>query len=876
MFSAMTILTTSIFAQTDIFTRGQQIPVPKVDVGGFGNVIAGVDLDGDNKLEIYTVNDDWYDAAGTHELIPTIYKYEFNTTTFQYDSVWSTELDIPLQNTWPTMQWGDIDKDGRKEIIWCPVNNLSDANPNPSRIVVFEDDGNTGDNTMGVFDGTKYQPNAQWTILPASSVKEDMRPFRSKLADIDGDGTTEFIFSDRRNDLGFGVVSVSDVPDNGDGSETWTLEVNGKDSLNVFGVDTTAVLTGGSSWMDLAVLDNTIYLFNTSGDVLGVRFVGGNWEYLPVQKGLVTWSWKSAQVADIDGDGNKEIVVTNFSGGNGEVFLLQQDSDTLVVSQIADLSLLGGKRTVGSAQGDIDGDGNIDFVFGGRDSSPLTAVFRLEYQGGDITDPANWETSVIDNQVIKGARQNDMLAIANVDNSPTKEVIYTGIPRGLSQDGEKLPVTILNLMQFSGTVTPIADVRVDADSDFIPDNNGSAFSVIGVVNSVNYTASSNRFTYYVQDETGGIDITKGSETGGGTIYNVGDRLLVTGTVNNFRGTTELDIADLATDITFLDGGRLLTPKIMTLDAYLADAESYEGQLVTITGIAPTATSDAWPTSGNDANMTMWNGSPMTVTMRVDKDTDLPDSVAPSYPINVTGVATQFSFSTPPNDGYQVTPNFYSDIAQNVPAPPSPYFSMVEPADGAALALNDSSDTWTFSWNKPLDLNGDALIYELHIMFPDTTVKVGLTDTTYVLTAPTVLDILKGDTVSVDVQWTVITKGAEADLVASVDTSSFTLVNNVLVGVEDQSIPTKFFVDQNYPNPFNPTTTIKFGLPSDLNVDLRVYDILGQEVKVLMNNQLLRAGVHVVNFNASQLASGTYIYRLKAGNSVTIKKMMLLK
>ncbi|GBD90992.1 hypothetical protein BMS3Abin04_01716 [bacterium BMS3Abin04] len=202
--------------------------------------------------------------------------------------------------------------------------------------------------------------------------------------------------------------------------------------------------------------------------------------------------------------------------------------------------------------------------------------------------------------------------------------------------------------------------------------------------------------------------------------------------------------------------------------------------------------------------------------------------------------------------------------------------MVEPTDGSTLELNDSSDTWTFTWNKPVDLNGDALIYELHLMFPDTTVTVGLTDTSYVLTAPTILDILKGDTVTVAVQWTVITKGAEADLVASVDTSSFTLVNNVLVGVEDQSVPTSFFVDQNYPNPFNPTTTIKFGLPSDLNVDLRVYDILGQEVKVLMNNQLLRAGVHVVNFNASQLASGTYIYRLRAGNNVTIKKMMLLK
>jgi len=85
---------------------------------------------------------------------------------------------------------------------------------------------------------------------------------------------------------------------------------------------------------------------------------------------------------------------------------------------------------------------------------------------------------------------------------------------------------------------------------------------------------------------------------------------------------------------------------------------------------------------------------------------------------------------------------------------------------------------------------------------------------------------------------------------------------------------------NYPNPFNPATTIKFGIPQAADVTIKIYDILGQEVKTLVNRNLA-AGFHTVNFNASNLISGMYIYRIQANgvdgsNFTDVKKMLLVK
>ena len=88
-------------------------------------------------------------------------------------------------------------------------------------------------------------------------------------------------------------------------------------------------------------------------------------------------------------------------------------------------------------------------------------------------------------------------------------------------------------------------------------------------------------------------------------------------------------------------------------------------------------------------------------------------------------------------------------------------------------------------------------------------------------------------------------------------------------------PSEFLLSQNYPNPFNPSTTISYQLPVNSFVSLKVYNVLGNEVASLVNEQK-QAGEHEIEFNASGLGSGVYFYTLKAGNFIQSKKMLLLK
>ncbi|MCW8811146.1 MAG: T9SS type A sorting domain-containing protein [Ignavibacteriaceae bacterium] len=88
-------------------------------------------------------------------------------------------------------------------------------------------------------------------------------------------------------------------------------------------------------------------------------------------------------------------------------------------------------------------------------------------------------------------------------------------------------------------------------------------------------------------------------------------------------------------------------------------------------------------------------------------------------------------------------------------------------------------------------------------------------------------------------------------------------------------PLTFTLEQNYPNPFNPSTKIKYSVPENGNVKLSVYNLVGEEVSMLVN-ETVDAGFYEVTFNASNLPSGTYFYSLQTGNFVETKKMILLK
>ncbi|MCB9068988.1 MAG: T9SS type A sorting domain-containing protein [Calditrichae bacterium] len=107
------------------------------------------------------------------------------------------------------------------------------------------------------------------------------------------------------------------------------------------------------------------------------------------------------------------------------------------------------------------------------------------------------------------------------------------------------------------------------------------------------------------------------------------------------------------------------------------------------------------------------------------------------------------------------------------------------------------------------------------------------------------------------------------------------VASIVVGIgDDNNLPNEFSLEQNYPNPFNPSTSIEFALPQTVDVSLKIYNIRGQLVKTLVDGSK-SAGRYSLTWDGtdnfgSRVASGTYIYSIKAGEFVNNKKMVLLK
>ncbi|HEX3074558.1 MAG TPA: T9SS type A sorting domain-containing protein, partial [Ignavibacteriales bacterium] len=106
------------------------------------------------------------------------------------------------------------------------------------------------------------------------------------------------------------------------------------------------------------------------------------------------------------------------------------------------------------------------------------------------------------------------------------------------------------------------------------------------------------------------------------------------------------------------------------------------------------------------------------------------------------------------------------------------------------------------------------------------------------------------------------------------TSVITVRNAIGIWNEDMA-PAVYSLSQNYPNPFNPATVIKYSIAEAGKVELKIYNMLGQEIKTLVND-MKNAGRYEVKFNASGLSSGVYIYRIKSGSFVQTKKLMLIK
>lgn len=186
-----------------------------------------------------------------------------------------------------------------------------------------------------------------------------------------------------------------------------------------------------------------------------------------------------------------------------------------------------------------------------------------------------------------------------------------------------------------------------------------------------------------------------------------------------------------------------------------------------------------------------------------------------------------------------------------------------PANGAISVPRKA----TFAWMPTLG----ATVYELQIAADSGFSKV-VVDTTAAVPNMQLSSTLAAST---KYYWRVAARN-------SAFTSSYSPAGNFTTGTgilginsEPNGIPSKFSLHQNYPNPFNPSTTIAYQIPTDIFVTLKVYDVRGDLVKILVNNRK-EAGNYEVSFYADQLPTGVYFYWLRAGKFSSVRKMLLLK
>jgi len=284
------------------------------------------------------------------------------------------------------------------------------------------------------------------------------------------------------------------------------------------------------------------------------------------------------------------------------------------------------------------------------------------------------------------------------------------------------------------------------------------------------------------------------------------------------------------------------------------------------------------------------------------ETNVPTSLlVPSVPTLIDGVFYEWMES---GTGYNSTTTLKYGAGYWVKATADGFLTINMPKDGVVYADNNSvevnkiKETWgkisfeTAAGTRTLYIDNDGTgnaQFELPPPPPPTVFDARFATGTNVenLDAPRTIVLnsatypvkIKVDGMDVSVK---DTKGGKL-LNGSVRSGDYIIISDQSIKeiqISKYEVPTDFDMSQNYPNPFNPSTTIKFAIPVDSKVTVRVYDMVGQEVAQLMSEQLA-AGYHQVEFNANKLSSGVYFYRIDAvglngKDFSSVKKMMLLK
>ena len=327
-------------------------------------------------------------------------------------------------------------------------------------------------------------------------------------------------------------------------------------------------------------------------------------------------------------------------------------------------------------------------------------------------------------------------------------------------------------------------------------------------------------------------------------------------------------ANAVSEAFYFDNGYASADNLMNGYGYWVKYEA--GETITVTGMVP---------EGNIALNEGWNLiGPYDMTMTVADITTEPAGIITS---SFFGYADNYFVATDmePGMGYWVKTSAAGEIVVDAPAKKSPRQIEVTNSDWARLTITDANGRTATLYIADEDVQG----FDLPPAPPVGAFDVRFTSGKY---AQSLVSSQRVSLNSVVYPVKVRIDGADVKISdgmggASInanlrDGEEVVISENIgSIEVANFEVPTEFNLAQNYPNPFNPATTIKFSLPVDSKVVIKVYNTLGEEVTTVLN-RTIEAGYHEVNFNASNLTSGIYFYTIEAGEFTSVKKMVLLK
>lgn len=740
----------------------------------------------------------------------------FNTTTIGSSTpTFGTRADFAAGSTVWSVSTGDFNLDGKPDIV-C-------ANRGAASVSYFLNTTTTGASTP--------------SFSAATNLTVGSTPFGVLVADINNDGKCD-ILNGARGAAQFSVYMNTTTP--GASSLTFLTKTDYTTAsqpyfpvvadFNGDGLQDVAVNTGTGN--SISVFINTTIL----GAAPSPSF-GGKTDFTTGTDPAFT------KAADFNGDGKPDLITTNSNGGTTSVFLntTTPGASTPTFTPRTNFATSAGNPT-GVCNADFNGDGLIDFAICSYSTSQLVSVYLNTTVPGSSTPTFPNRTDLVPDVDAHEICAADFNGDGKIDLACTAANFGAGT----------------NISVFLNTTTPGATTAVfSARTDFAVGVNPRGitlgdFNKDGKMDIACVNFNSNSISVLLNTTTPGaatpsFTITSGIVTGAGPFA------LASGDFNG-DGKTDLCCSNQtpSTVSVFLN---TTTPGAVT--------PVFSTKTDFVTGTTPFSVNAADFNGDGKNDIICSNLGSNSVSVLLN--TTAAGASTPSF-----SAKTDYTSGTNPigicNADFNLDGKPDFACTNNTGASLSVFLNTATfptPVELASFTSNVNNNNVTLSWSTVSEENNSGFDIERNSLSTGWN-KVGFVQGNGTTNNPQSYSYSDNS----------LNSGRYSYRLKQIDYNGnykyYDLQNEVVIGV-----PAKFALSQNYPNPFNPTTNISYELAIDGFVSLKIFDISGREVKQLVN-EVRAAGYFSVQFDAKSLSSGTYFYKLTAGNFSDVKKMVVVK